>query len=432
MEMDPLFILQISLEMGFGGGSECVAFELHRAWQALGIDARAVTSHATEPEARQGISFVTPWLMHLGLHSRWRHLASFVTVPLFTLAASWRVKRSSGSKIVLSHGDSLIGDVCVVHAVNRASLAEKRRTGYYGWLLDPSNLWVAWRDWWMLGGGRYRRIVAISERVRQQLKQYYNVPDERIVTIPNGINLARFNPGNARSREAVRQSFGVADDVPLVLFVGSQYRLKGLEFAIRALVEMETKVILLVVGADVAAPFKRLAEQLGVSDRVIFAGARSDLPTIYPAADAFVLPTLYETFALVCLEAMASGLPVLASPVGGIEDYLHDDVNGLHVQRDATEIAAKLDRLLNDRELHARLREAGIATAQNYEWKNIAQQYLTLFDELIAERTQGSGNPAGQPLWAGGSQELNLLLGARTSGPHSERSSLMFFEHRQP
>ncbi len=406
MEMDPLFILQISLEIGFGGGSECVAFELHRAWQALGIDTRVVTSNATEPEARQGISFVAPWLMHLGLHSRWRHLASVVTVPLFTLGASWRVRRSGGSKIVLSHGDSLVGDVCVVHAVNRASLAEKRRIGYYGWLLNPSNLWVAWRDWWMLRGGRYRKVVAISERVRQQLKQYYNVPDEQIVTIPNGINLARFNPGNAQSREAVRQSFGVSSDVPLVLFVGSQYRLKGLEFALRALAEMKTKAVLLVIGADTVAPFKRLADELGLSDRVIFAGARSDLPTIYPAADAFVLPTLYETFALVCLEAMASGLPVLAAPVGGIEDYLRDGENGLHIQRDPTEIAAKLDRVLNDRELHARLRQAGIDTAKNYEWKNIAQQYLTLFDELMAERTQGSRNPIAQSRWAGASQDL--------------------------
>lgn len=403
MEMD-LFILQVSLEMGFGGGSECVAFELHRAWQALGIDTRAVTSHATEPEARQGISFVAPWLVHLGLHSRWRHLAALVAVPIFTLAASWRVTRSVGPKIVLSHGDSLIGDVCVVHAVNRASLTEKRRAGYYGWLLNPSNLWVAWRDRWMLQGGRYRKIVAISESVRQQLKQHYNVPDERIVTIPNGINLSRFHPGNVRSRDPVRQGFGVPNDVPLVLFVGSQYRLKGLEFAIRALVEMKTKAMLLVIGADAVAPFKRLADQLGVSDRVIFAGARSDLPTIYPAADAFVLPTLYETFALVCLEAMASGLPVLAAPVGGIEDYLRDGENGLHIQRDPAEIAAKLDWLLNDRELHARLREAGIATAKNYEWKNIAQQYLSLFDELIAERT--SGNPEVQLHWSGGSQSL--------------------------
>lgn len=404
MEMDALFILQVSLEMGFGGGSECVAFELHRAWQALGIDARAVTSHATEPEARQGISFVAPWLMHFGLRSRWRYLATIFTVPLFTLAATRRVKRSRGSKIVLSHGDSLAGDVCVVHAVNRASLAEKRRTGYYGWLLNPSNLWVAWRDWWMLRGGRYRKVVAISERVRRQLRQYYNVPDERIVTIPNGINLARFNPENGRSRDAVRHGFGVPSDIPLLLFVGSQYRLKGLEFAIKALVEMETKAMLLVVGADVAAPFRRLAEQLGVSDRVIFAGARNDLPTIYPAADAFVFPTLYETFALVCLEAMASGLPVLASPVGGIEDYLRDGENGLHIRREATEIAAKLDRLLGDPELHSRLCKAGIATAQDYAWEKIAQQYLSLFDELIAERAQSAGIPA-RPKW-GGSQRL--------------------------
>jgi UDP-glucose:(heptosyl)LPS alpha-1,3-glucosyltransferase len=164
--------------------------------------------------------------------------------------------------------------------------------------------------------------------------------------------------------------------------------LKGLEFAIRALAEMKTQAYLLVVGGDTQAPFKRLAEQLHVSDRVIFAGSRSDLPEIYPAADAFVLPTLYETFALVCLEAMASGLPVLASPVGGIEDYLVDGANGFHIQRDPAEIAGKLDLVLNDSSLHARLRESGLATAQDYSWDKIARQYLNLFNELLAERAR--------------------------------------------
>jgi UDP-glucose:(heptosyl)LPS alpha-1,3-glucosyltransferase len=311
-----------------------------------------------------------------------------IAVPLFTFLATVRAYRMRGAKIVLSHGDCLTGDVCVVHAVNRASLKEKRRAGYYRWLLNPSNLWVTWRDRRMLRGGRYRRIVAISERVRRQLKEHYHVADERIVTIPNGINLARFDPHNASARSEVRRGFGVPDDAPLVLFVGSQFRLKGLEFAIRALAEMKTEAFLLVVGGDTQAPFKRLAEQLGVSDRVIFAGARSDLPEIYPAADAFVLPTLYETFALVCLEAMASGLPILASPVGGIEDYLIDGANGFHIQRDASEIALKLDRVLNDPTLHARLRENGLATARNYSWEKIAKQYLNLFNELLAERAR--------------------------------------------
>ncbi len=386
--MEEAFILQVSLELGLGGGSECVAYELHRAWLALGVEARVLTSVTTEPEPRQGINYVAPWLTIWSLRARWRHAATLIAVPLFTVLATWRAYRMRGPKIVLSHGDSLTGDVCVVHAVNRASLAEKRRAGYYGWLFNPSNLWVTWRDRWMLRGGRYRRIVAISERVRTQLKEHYGVADERIVTIPNGINLSRFDPANARSRAEVRESFGVADNVPLILFVGSQFRLKGLEFAIRALAEMKTNAVLLVVGGDANAQFKRLAEQLEVSDRVIFAGARSDLPGIYPAADAFVLPTLYETFALVCLEAMASGLPVLASPVGGIEDYLVDGQNGFHIQRDSQEIAEKLDRILNDPTLHARLRENGLATAKNYSWEKIARQYLSLFNELLAERTR--------------------------------------------
>ncbi len=404
--MDIPFILQVTREIGLGGGSECVAFELHRAWLALGVDARVLTSHATEPEAENGVIFVATWLKRWGSKSRGRHLATLFAVPLFTLIASWRVRRSSGSKIVLSHGDSLVGDVCIVHSVNRACLAEKRRMGSYGWLVNPINLWVAWRDSWMFGGKRYRRVVAISERGRRELKEHYHVSDDQIVTIPNGINLTRFNPGNARSRDEVRRSLGVASDAPLVLFVGSRYRIKGLRFAIMALAEMKTKAFLLVVGDDKAVPYKALAEQLGVGERVIFAGARSDLPKIYPAADAFLLPTLYETFALVCLEAMASGVPVVASPAGGIEDYLQDGVNGFHIRHDPSEIATKLDRLFGDSELHARIREAGIRTASNYSWETIAAQYLSLFGELIRERAGGVNFPAGQPLWSRRSQSM--------------------------
>jgi UDP-glucose:(heptosyl)LPS alpha-1,3-glucosyltransferase len=387
MGMEEAFILQISLEIGLGGGSECVAYELQRAWLEMGLEARVLASLATEPE-REGVTYVARWLTAWGMRARWRHLAAIVAVPLFTFIASWRAYRTRGTKIVLSHGDSLIGDVCVVHAVNRASLAEKKRAGYYGWLLNPSNLWVTWRDWWMLRGGRYRRIVAISERVRAQLKEHYNVPEDRIVTIPNGINLSRFDPRNVSARKTVREHFDIPQDAGLVLFVGSQYRLKGLGFAIRALAEMKTPAYLLVVGGDSSAPFKRLAEQLNIADRVIFAGSRNDLPNIYPAADAFVLPTLYETFALVCIEAMASGLPVLACPVGGIEDYLRDGENGFHIEREPADIAAKLDLVLNDTELHRRLSAGGLATAKNYAWHKIAKQYLSLFNDVLREKAR--------------------------------------------
>src|SRR6185295_12919592 len=204
----------------------------------MGLDAGLVTGSVTEPLASDGIILAAAWLKNWGKKSRFRHLATFFAIPFFTLAATIRVFQQRGPKIVLSHGDSLVGDVCVVHAVNRACLAEKRRTGYYGWLFNPSNLWIAWRDRWMFGGNRYRKLVAISDRVRRELKEYYGVPDDRIVTIPNGINLDRFNTGNAQLRNEVRQRLGVDENVPLVLFVGGRFRIKGLKFAIHALAQM--------------------------------------------------------------------------------------------------------------------------------------------------------------------------------------------------
>jgi glycosyltransferase involved in cell wall biosynthesis len=316
----------------------------------------------------------------------WGYLTLALALPLFTIAATVRAKHMRQPTIVVSHGDSLFGDVCVVHAVNRASNIAKRNAGEYRWLLNPANIWIAWRDWFMFRGNRYRRIIAISERVRQQLKDLYGVPDERIVTIPNGINLTRYTPNRTKTKAQVRRELGVAENVPLILFVGSQFRLKGLEFVIRSLPKLKTEAQLLVVGNDSATTFRNLAKELGVADRVHFAGPRNDLPDIYPAADVFVFPSLYETFALVCVEAMASGVPVLATRVGGIEDYLRDGENGLFIERNASEIAVKIDRVLDDPNLRERLIANGLATATNYSWDAIAQQYLRLFDQLMLER----------------------------------------------
>jgi UDP-glucose:(heptosyl)LPS alpha-1,3-glucosyltransferase len=233
-------------------------------------------------------------------------------------------------------------------------------------------------------------VVAISERVRQQMKEYYGVPDEKIVTIPNGINLSRFSPDNAKARNEMRRSLGFDESTPLVLFVGSQFRLKGLEVAIRALARMKTQAHLLVVGNDTPNGFRQLAKELGIAERVHFLGPEKTCPKSIRPPTSSCFPSLYETFALVCLEAMASGLPVLASRVGGIEDYLRDEENGLFIKRDGQDIAQKLDRVLGDAELRARMRSNGLKTAANYSWDKIAQQYLRLFDQLMMEREAAS------------------------------------------
>jgi UDP-glucose:(heptosyl)LPS alpha-1,3-glucosyltransferase len=123
-----------------------------------------------------------------------------------------------------------------------------------------------------------------------------------------------------------------------------------------------------------------------VAARVLFLGARRDVERLYRMADVFVLPTSYETFSLVCMEAMACGTPVVACAVGGIEDYLKDGVNGWAVPRDGAAIAATLRRILSDPALWRRLRDGAIATAADYGWPAVAARYLDLVQQVARER----------------------------------------------
>jgi UDP-glucose:(heptosyl)LPS alpha-1,3-glucosyltransferase len=112
------------------------------------------------------------------------------------------------------------------------------------------------------------------------------------------------------------------------------------------------------------------------------------MPALYAAADAFVLPTAYETFSLVCMEALACSTPIFATPVGGIEDYLVDGVNGYQIKRDAADIAHKIGTAFADPALMARLSSGAHATALNYGWDYVGSRYIALLEEVQASKDQ--------------------------------------------
>jgi UDP-glucose:(heptosyl)LPS alpha-1,3-glucosyltransferase len=141
---------------------------------------------------------------------------------------------------------------------------------------------------------------------------------------------------------------------------------------------------LLVVGSDNPAPYRKLARK--ARNRVIFAGARYDLPALYSAADAFVLPTAYETFSLVCMEAMACSLPVFATPVGGIEEYLKDGLNGFQIRMDADDIASAVSAAFADPMLMRRMQEGARTTAEAYGWDRIGMHYIELLKQIDASK----------------------------------------------
>ena len=379
-------ILQVTRTFGRTGGVEHVAFELQRGWREAGIDTRVLTAIVRDERDKVEAELVVPWLKRVATAGRSGYLGKILAVPVFTLAATRHLRCIRQDRLVVSHGDTLAGDVCVIHAVNKASLVEKWRSGSWIWIFNPMNLWVGLRDRRMISGLRYRCYVAISSRVAEELRRLHHVPMSRIAVIPNGVNIERFHP-NVGDRAGVRREFMIPDAAPLLLFVGHEFERKGLSTIIRAMARLRPDVYLLVVGNGISGPYRAMAQQAGIAaGHVIFAGGRQDLPRVYPAADAFVFPTYYEAFPLVCIEAMAAGLPLFATRVGGIEDYLKEGVNGSFITRDPEDLAAQLQPVLADPALRRRLSLGARATAEEYAWPKIAARYLDLLRSLQHER----------------------------------------------
>jgi len=377
-------IVQVVQELSTAGGVETVAAELARVFTRSGLPNVVLASSVSKAfEQDVKVERVAPWLSRIATRGVFRHLGRMLVVPIFTLAATRAIRKRYPNAVVISHGDSLTGDVLVVHAVNAQSLVEKRNAGKWRWLFNPMHLWVSLRDRWMISGLRYHTFVAVSSRVATELQQIYSVPASRISVISNGIDLQRFSR-SAESRTAIRRLFNIPLDAKLLLFVGHEFERKGLAHIIGALDGLGDDTWLLVVGSDNPAPYRKLSS--GAGKRVIFAGARSDLPQIYSAADAFVLPTAYETFSLVCMEAMACSLPVFATAAGGIEEYLKDGINGFQIRMDAGDIASKLAAAFADPALMQRLQEGALATAKTYGWDRIGVHYIELLKQVDAAR----------------------------------------------
>jgi glycosyltransferase involved in cell wall biosynthesis len=180
---------------------------------------------------------------------------------------------------------------------------------------------------------------------------------------------------------ALRERLGIAADRLVAIFVGSEWDRKGLEHAIRAVARSDGWD-LLVVGAGDRDRYTALAGAEGAADAVHFAGVSRDVAPLYELADALIFPTSYEAFPLVALEAAASGLPIIATPVNGVRELVHDGVEGFLVERDAAQIADRLGRLGADPQLRARIGHAAREAALEFSWERMVDRYVELLDSL--------------------------------------------------
>ncbi|MBI3620918.1 MAG: glycosyltransferase [Nitrospirae bacterium] len=214
-------------------------------------------------------------------------------------------------------------------------------------LARPVFLVNSWLERRLLSG-RVRHVIANSIRYRNETVRHYGVPNDGITVIYNGCDPDRFHPDRSgHRRRAVRRQHDFPDEAVVLLFVAQNFKLKGLVAtmeAMPAVLRKNPRVWLMVVGKDRPGRFQALARRLGIDRRVIFVGAKDDVEEYYVGADILVLPTQYDPFANVCLEAMACGLPVVTTQINGASELIQDGKNG-YVISESTDTDMLSDRL---------------------------------------------------------------------------------------
>lgn len=229
-----------------------------------------------------------------------------------------------------------------------------------------------------------RAVMTNSKLIRQNILDHYKINPDKIYVIYNGVDTIRFNPGNKKTfRDPVRASLNILPEEIVLLFISNDFKLKQLDLILRAMVILKDFFFkLIVIGSGNPVPYQQWAERHGLKNQLLFLGPQKMIEKYYAASDIFVLPTLYDAFANVCLEAMASGLPVLTTNTNGAAELISDGIQGYVLKTsDAHELA---DRLVKIRSVSERTRMGMEAahTASAFTLENHLSELLILYDRI--------------------------------------------------
>ena len=228
-----------------------------------------------------------------------------------------------------------------------------------------------------------RAVICNSRMVKDDIARRFGVPDEKLQVIYSGVDLDAFHP---RLREehgqAFRQKVGVGETAPVILFVGSGYERKGLPTLLHALSLMSrSDVRLWVVGRDKhESLMRKLAQTLGVDDRVLFLGAQTDVKPFYGAADVFALPTLYDPFPNAALEALACGLPLVTTTTCGAAELITEANGRIVAVAEPVALAAALAQTMTN---NAHMRHAARQSVEHLSLGAMVGKLQALYASLI-------------------------------------------------
>lgn len=394
----PLARIAVSARDVIGTGGGTVSIETSRHFAERGHEVHFVVD-TDVPRGLEGVRLhvtafgnaLKRWQPRGRISFRIRHC---LQVFLFSLLGGLQVRRLERQGFVsLDHNiESFGAHVLVLHNVFIAQYRADRRH----WLkkipqfFNPVFGFRLLREQWAFRSPRTRAVIAVSEQTLEEARPYLRA-GLRHEVIHNGINLVRYSPCPESERRALKAELGAPGRFVL-LFVGHEFERKRLDLVIAALALMPEDVCLWVIGGRGSShdAYKRIGADHGVAERVSFLGTVADTERYFRAADAFVLPSDYETWGLVVLEAMACGTPAVMTAVGCAPHVIRDGETGFVVDYTAREIADRLLQLHADPGLHARMRAAARAMAEAYAWEKVAARYLDVVQSLHARSTHGA------------------------------------------
>lgn len=377
-----MHIVQVAQHIGPGSGVAGVAYNLERHFVAMGHTVEQFTLRTAGWRDR-------PWPRNKLL----RALAMFRRTIWFSTVGTVRARRFLAARpqcLSIGHGAPLVGNVYVNHGVISEAM-RSRGHGLLRMLRNPTHPFTYVRDLIRYRSSIHRVVVALSPSETVALRRAYGWIKPPIEVIPNGVDTDVFRPPSASERRSARATFALDDEARVALFIGHEFGRKGLDVAIEALVHAPS-VLLLVAGGETPEWIswaRAVAERFGVSERVLLMGPRTDLALFFAASDMFVLPSHYEPYGLVLLEALASGLPVICTPVGCAPEVIESGVNGFLVPPEPREIGRRMEEFATF--APASFSSVSRRVAERHQWPSVAADYIALLGNLSNPRPLTKG-----------------------------------------
>jgi UDP-glucose:(heptosyl)LPS alpha-1,3-glucosyltransferase len=233
--------------------------------------------------------------------------------------------------------------------------------------------------------GECKKIIAISEMVKRDILKHYQLPEDRVRVVYNGVDLHRFNPSNIKYfRGELRQKLRISDEEVMILFVGSGFERKGLEYLIKSVQYIKQKNWRLVLVGK--GKWKRYLNFTSKENRVKITHLEpvDGIEKIYAAADFFVLPSIYEPFGNANLEALASGLPIITSRNCGVAEIVTPQKEGVILEEpsDSKAMAKAIDYLMGSKNREPMKKSARLL-AEKFTQERNAFEMVQVYKELI-------------------------------------------------